>query len=70
MGFVVGIDASRNRSGGAKAHLIGIISECDPKKHGIKTIHVWAFESLLDQLHRSNHRLILNYFPPFYAVLV
>ena len=48
--LTLGIDASRNRSGGAKAHLIGILSECDPAKHGIQAIHVWAFRSLLDQL--------------------
>ena len=48
--FIVGIDASRNRSGGAKAHLIGILTECDPEKFGIKEIHVWAFRALLDQL--------------------
>ena len=46
----VAIDASRNRSGGAKAHLIGILSECDRAKHGIQEIHVWAFRELLDQL--------------------
>lgn len=46
----VGIDASRNRSGGAKAHLIGILTECNPAKYGIEEIHVWAFRSLLDQL--------------------
>lgn len=50
MGLIVGIDASRNRSGGAKAHLIGILSQCDPVKHGIKEIHIWSFRSLLDQL--------------------
>jgi glycosyltransferase involved in cell wall biosynthesis len=50
MGLIVGIDASRNRSGGAKSHLIGIISQCDPVKNGIKEVHVWAFSSLLDQL--------------------
>lgn len=49
-GIILGIDASRNRSGGAKAHLIGILTECDPAKHGIQEIHVWAFRSLLDQL--------------------
>ncbi|MEI6268888.1 MAG: glycosyltransferase family 1 protein [Methylococcaceae bacterium] len=48
--IILGIDASRNRSGGAKAHLIGLISECDPVKHGIKEIHVWSFQALLDQL--------------------
>lgn len=46
----IGIDASRNRSGGAKAHLIGILTECRPEKHGINEIHVWSFRSLLDQL--------------------
>lgn len=44
------IDASRNRSGGAKAHLIGVLSNCAPEKYGIREIHVWAFRSLLDQL--------------------
>lgn len=48
--LTIGIDASRNRSGGAKSHLIGILSECDPAKHGIQAIHVWAFRALLDQL--------------------
>ncbi len=48
--LTIGIDASRNRSGGAKAHLIGILSECNPAKHGIHEIHVWAFDSLLKQL--------------------
>jgi hypothetical protein len=48
--LTIGIDASRNRSGGAKAHLIGILSECDLAKQGIQAIHIWAFRSLLDQL--------------------
>jgi glycosyltransferase involved in cell wall biosynthesis len=48
--LTLGIDASRNRSGGAKAHLIGILSELDPAKHGIQAIHVWSFRALLDQL--------------------
>jgi glycosyltransferase involved in cell wall biosynthesis len=46
----IGIDASRNRSGGAKAHLIGILSECNRDKYRIQEIHVWAFRSLLDEL--------------------
>tara|TARA_B110000003_G_C16580684_1_gene507964 strand:- start:236 stop:1333 length:1098 start_codon:yes stop_codon:yes gene_type:complete len=32
------------------AHLIGILSECDPVKNGIKEIHVWSLRSVLDQL--------------------
>lgn len=46
----VGVDASRNRSGGAKAHLIGLLSEGDPTKHGIQEVHVWAYRSLLDAI--------------------
>jgi glycosyltransferase involved in cell wall biosynthesis len=49
-GVVIGIDASRNRSGGAKAHLIGILTEGDPLKHGICEVHVWTFKSLLDAI--------------------
>lgn len=45
---VVGIDASRNRSGGAKAHLVGILSGSDPMAHGIREVHLWAYKSLID----------------------
>lgn len=49
-GLIVGVDASRNRSGGAKAYLIGILTEFDSVKYGIREVHVWAFRSLLDQI--------------------
>jgi glycosyltransferase involved in cell wall biosynthesis len=49
-GLVVGLDASRNRSGGAKAHLIGVMTHSDPLKHGIREVHVWAHRSLLDSI--------------------
>jgi len=49
-GIIIGIDASRNRSGGAKAHLIGILSEGDPLKYGVIEVHVWSYISLLDSL--------------------
>jgi len=48
--IVVGIDASRNRSGGAQAHLIGILTEGDPLNYGIDKVHVWAYKKLLDAL--------------------
>ena len=48
--MTIGIDASRNRSGGAKAHLIGIITEGNPLKYGIEKVHVWSYKSLLDAL--------------------
>lgn len=47
-GIVVGIDASRNRSGGAKSHLIGLITGCDPADYGVREVHVWAYRTLLD----------------------
>ncbi len=50
MSLVVGIDASRIRSGGGKAHLIGILSSLDPARHGILEIHVWSFQALLDSI--------------------
>ncbi len=49
-GWVLGIDASRNRSGGARENLIGVISAVNPGKYGIKEIHVWSYRSLLDAL--------------------
>lgn len=49
-GLVVGIDASRNRSGGAKAHLIGMLGGADPRQHGIREVHVWAYRALLEAL--------------------
>jgi glycosyltransferase involved in cell wall biosynthesis len=49
-GIIIGIDASRNRSGGAKAHLIGILSAFDTSSIGIYQIHVWSFKSLLESL--------------------
>ena len=50
MRLIVGIDASRNRSGGAKAHLFGILSSLAPEQHGIAEVHVWSFRSLLDSI--------------------
>ena len=50
MKIIVGIDASRCRSGGVAAHLIGILTNFDPVITGIREIHVWSFKSLLDQL--------------------
>ena len=49
-GLIVAIDASRNRSGGARAHLIGILGADDPRRHGIQQIHVWSYEDLLNAL--------------------
>lgn len=46
----LGIDASRCRSGGAYAHINGILSNLDVSKFGIREIHIWSHENLLDLL--------------------
>ena len=48
--LTVAIDASRNRSGGAKAHLLGIINADDPRHYGIGIVHVWSYNKLLESL--------------------
>ena len=48
--LTVGIDASRNRSGGAKAYLLGILSEINPSEYGIKKVHLWAPDQLLIEI--------------------
>ena len=48
--LVIGVDASRNRSGGAREHLIGILENLDPALQGIAQVHVWAYQALLDVL--------------------
>jgi len=50
MGVVVGIDASRIRSGGGIAHLLGILYAGDPSVHAINKVHVWSYKLLLDML--------------------
>jgi len=49
-GVSVGIDASRNLSGGAIAHIKGLINGGDPSQYGIDAVHLWAHGSLLDAL--------------------
>ena len=50
MGIVVGVDASRNRSGGARAHIIGILKSVDPTEHGVDKVHLWSYRGLLDAI--------------------
>jgi glycosyltransferase involved in cell wall biosynthesis len=46
--LVVGIDATRNRSGGAIAHALGILRDSDPTAHGLSRVHLWSYRTLLD----------------------
>ena len=50
MGIIVGVDASRNRSGGTLAHLKGVLGAGDPSRFGIERVHIWSHQSLLARL--------------------
>ena len=53
--MIIGIDASRNRSGGARAHIIGILNEIkEDFPSEIKEIHIWSYSELLDLLPNEN----------------
>lgn len=48
--MILGINAGRARSGGAVSHLIGILGEATPVEHGISSVHVWSYDTLLAAL--------------------
>lgn len=48
--IIIGIDASRNKSGGAIDHIKGIINSYNSKDHNIAQIHIWSYKDLLNQL--------------------
>ena len=58
-GIVIGVDASRNRSGGAREHLIGILENLDPTAQGIAQVHVWSYQALLAVL--PNHPWLIKH---------
>jgi len=61
-GIVIGVDASRNRSGGAREHLIGILETLDPTAQGITQVHVWSYQALLAVL--PNHSWLIKHAVP------
>ncbi|UDM62776.1 glycosyltransferase family 4 protein [Pseudoalteromonas piscicida] len=50
----IGIDASRNRSGGARAHIIGILESLNIEEHDIGDIHIWTYQELAEQLPKKS----------------
>ncbi len=48
--MIVGLDASRNRSGGAIIHVKGILQNFTNEQHGIEKVHLWSYKGLLDQI--------------------
>ncbi|MBA3013391.1 MAG: glycosyltransferase family 4 protein [Proteobacteria bacterium] len=59
--MLLGINASRARSGGARAHLIGILTEGDPISHGFIEVHVWSYRELIDAL--PNPSWLIKHYP-------
>jgi len=60
--LVIGVDASRNRSGGAREHLIGILENLDPGTQGIAQVHIWSYQALLEVL--PNHPWLIKHAVP------
>ena len=58
--ITLGIDATRNKSGGAINYLQGILNNIDPQKLGFKSIHLWSNESILKKLHILTYTLFLK----------
>jgi len=62
MSKIFGINASRARSGGAIAHLVGILKEVDPSVFNISEVHVWSYAGLLDAIPKV--QWIVKHQPP------
>ena len=59
------IDASRNRSGGAISHILGILNDgVNPSVYGINKIYICSYSKLLNRiedkpwLHKVNHTFL------------
>jgi glycosyltransferase involved in cell wall biosynthesis len=50
MGYKIGIDASRNRSGGAVIHVTSIIKNLHVINYNISEVHLWAPRIILDDI--------------------
>jgi glycosyltransferase involved in cell wall biosynthesis len=61
MKFILGIDASRNRSGGAIEYLKAILIDVDFDRYQFKEVHVWANENLCKQL--PNYPWLIKHSP-------
>lgn len=46
----LGINSARARSGGAVAHLAGILGTVNPREFGIRVVHVWGYQKLVQAL--------------------
>ena len=60
--IIVGIDATRSRSGGAFGHLKGILTNFDPREYRIEKIHLWSHRELLNEIPDKD--FIIKHNPP------
>jgi len=51
--FSIGIDASRNRSGGSKAHLIGVLNSIEPDGDELIKVHLWTYKELANKISKK-----------------
>ncbi|SFO02726.1 Glycosyltransferase involved in cell wall bisynthesis [Paenimyroides ummariense] len=61
MKYKLGIDASRNRSGGAKAHIIGILKDIECLPEEMEEVHIWSYDELLNML--PNYPWLIKHSP-------
>ncbi len=62
MSLVIGIDASRCRSGGAVDHIIGVLSAGNAQSSGIHEVHIWSYKALMDKL--PDFHWLVKHSPP------
>lgn len=60
--MILGINASRARSGGAVAHIIGVLSNINPADFGVLKVHIWSYGKLLDAI--PNAPWLIKHAPP------
>lgn len=60
--LIIGIDASRCRSGGAISHIVEILNQVNIEDHDISTIHLWAYKDLQKKI-KEKEWLIKHHVP-------
>jgi glycosyltransferase involved in cell wall biosynthesis len=63
MDYILGIDASRCRSGGAYSHIVGIICNLKPSEYNFEKVHIWSHSELLDRL--PNEDWLIKHSPKY-----
>lgn len=62
MGKVIGIDASRCRSGGVQAYVEMLLNSANPQEYGISKIHLWSYKDSIDKI--PDYPWLIKHNPP------